>query len=64
MIEPLIVDMHLDLAWDAIFWNRDLTLPVKKVRSQEQSPPGDPSPGEERRSALAAHTSSYPYLLI
>ena len=44
MIEPLIVDMHLDLAWDAIFWNRDLTLPVKKVRSQEQSEPPQVAP--------------------
>ena len=44
MIEPLIVDMHLDLAWDAIFWNRDLTLPVKKVRSQELSEPPQVAP--------------------
>ena len=44
MIEPLIVDMHLDLAWDAIFWNRDLTLPVKQVRSQEQSEPPQVAP--------------------
>jgi membrane dipeptidase len=37
MSQPLIVDLHLDLAWDALFWNRDLTLPAHRVREQEQS---------------------------
>ena len=42
MTQPLIVDLHLDLAWDALFWNRDLTLPAHKVREQdaEDSPLG------------------------
>ena len=29
---PLIVDAHLDLAWNAIDWNRDLELPVEQIR--------------------------------
>lgn len=37
MSQPLIVDLHLDLAWDALFWNRDLTLPAHAVREQEAS---------------------------
>ena len=34
---PLIVDLHLDLAWDALFWNRDLTKSAHDVRRQEDS---------------------------
>src|SRR5436305_576632 len=29
---PLIADAHLDLAWNAIDWNRDLQLPVAEIR--------------------------------
>ena len=39
MPQPLIIDLHLDLAWDAIFWNRNLTLPVHEVRQQEANEP-------------------------
>ena len=39
MTQPLIIDLHLDLAWDALFWNRDLTLPAHEVRKQENSEP-------------------------
>lgn len=31
----LIFDAHLDLAWNAIDWNRDLLLPVEKIRQIE-----------------------------
>lgn len=31
----LIFDAHLDLAWNAIDWNRDLLLPVEKIRQLE-----------------------------
>ena len=31
----LIFDAHLDLAMNAIEWNRDLTLPVEKIRARE-----------------------------
>lgn len=32
---PLIVDSHLDLAWNAIDWNRDLKLTVPEIRRRE-----------------------------
>jgi membrane dipeptidase len=34
--DKLIFDAHLDLAWNAIDWNRDLTLPVEQVRRRER----------------------------
>lgn len=33
----LIFDAHLDLAWNAIDWNRDLRLPVEKIRALEKA---------------------------
>ncbi len=36
----LIVDGHLDLAWNGLQWNRDLRQPVQAIRSQEASQPG------------------------
>lgn len=32
----LIVDSHLDLAWNALQWNRDLRLSVYTIRNQER----------------------------
>jgi membrane dipeptidase len=32
----IIFDAHLDLAWNAIDWNRDLCAPVSEIRRQEQ----------------------------
>lgn len=32
----LIFDAHLDLAWNAIDWNRDLRLPVADIRKREK----------------------------
>jgi membrane dipeptidase len=32
----LIFDAHLDLAWNAIDWNRDLLLPVAEIRRRER----------------------------
>ena len=34
---PLIFDAHLDLAWNAIDWNRDLQKPVAEVRRLEKA---------------------------
>jgi membrane dipeptidase len=31
----LILDFHLDLAWNALEWNRDLSLPVAEIRRRE-----------------------------
>jgi membrane dipeptidase len=36
----LIIDAHLDLAWNAIDWNRDLRLPVADIRQSEQGMDG------------------------
>jgi membrane dipeptidase len=33
---PLIFDSHLDLAWNAIDWNRDLLQPVAEIRRRER----------------------------
>jgi len=32
----IIFDAHLDLAWNAIDWNRDLLLPVAEIRQRER----------------------------
>lgn len=36
----LIVDAHLDLAWNALQWGRDLLLPVHTIRVLEADMPG------------------------
>lgn len=36
----LIFDAHLDLAWNAIDWNRDLTLTLAEVRKREEGMSG------------------------
>jgi hypothetical protein len=28
----IVIDGHLDLAWNALSWNRDLTLTVAEIR--------------------------------
>src|SRR5947209_6126399 len=33
----IIFDAHLDLAWNAIDWNRDLLQSVEKIRAAEQA---------------------------
>jgi membrane dipeptidase len=32
----IVFDAHLDLAWNALDWNRDLRLPVAQIRQAEQ----------------------------
>ncbi len=34
----LIIDGHLDLAWNALQWNRDLLYSVHTIRNQERAP--------------------------
>jgi membrane dipeptidase len=36
----LIVDAHLDLAWNALQWNRDLSRPAHSIRTMEGGVPG------------------------
>ena len=31
----LIIDSHLDLAWNALGWDRDLTLPLAELNAAE-----------------------------
>ena len=58
MTQPLIIDLHLDLAWDALFWNRDLTLSALQVREQEAS--GPPQVAEGYNCGLC--TTTFPEL--
>lgn len=41
----LIVDAHLDLAMNALEWNRDLTRPIDEIRSREQQLTDKPDRG-------------------
>ncbi len=52
---PLIFDAHLDLAWNAIDWNRDLELPVEQIRRREKE---QQVPGKAR----GENTVSFPEL--
>jgi len=36
----LLFDAHLDLAWNALDWNRDLELTIGEIRKSEQGMPG------------------------
>jgi membrane dipeptidase len=36
----LVIDTHLDLSWNALQWNRDLTCSVYTIRAQEGDLPG------------------------
>src|SRR5688500_5796796 len=49
----LIFDAHLDLAWHALDWNRNLLLPVDEIRRAEADMPG---------KGRACNTVSFPEL--
>ena len=36
----LAIDAHLDLAWNALSWDRDLTLDIREINRREQGMPG------------------------
>ena len=40
-----IIDSHLDLAWNALSWNRDLTEPLDVLRQRESGMSDDPARG-------------------
>lgn len=42
---PLLFDAHLDLAMNAIEWNRDLTRPLAEIRAQEERMKDKPDRG-------------------
>src|SRR5688572_15907874 len=52
---PLIFDAHLDLAWNAIDWNRDLKLTVPEIRKREVE-------GKLNGKARGENTVSFPEL--
>ncbi|HEX3314495.1 MAG TPA: membrane dipeptidase [Gemmataceae bacterium] len=52
----LIFDSHLDLAWNAIDWNRDLRLPCDVIRQMERDA------GISGEKARACNTVSFPDL--
>src|SRR4051794_32850907 len=41
----LIVDAHLDLAMNALEWNRDLSRPIEEIRSRERDMTDKPDRG-------------------
>lgn len=41
----LIIDSHLDLSWNALSWNRDLTQPIAEVRKAEADMTDDKARG-------------------
>ena len=43
---PLIFDAHLDLAMNALEWNRDLTRPLAEIRAAHPDLPADTTTGE------------------
>ncbi len=44
-LPPLIFDAHLDLAMNALEWNRDLTRPLAEIRATEQGKSDKPDRG-------------------
>ena len=40
-----LFDVHLDLAMNAMEWNRDLTLPVSEIRDREKGKTDKPDRG-------------------
>ncbi|MEO8763887.1 MAG: membrane dipeptidase [Ginsengibacter sp.] len=46
MRKPFIVDAHLDLAMNAIEWNRDLTCPLSEIRQREMHMNDKPGRGK------------------
>jgi len=45
-MKRLIVDSHLDLAMNAIEWNRDFTKPLAEIRQRELNMKDKPDRGE------------------
>lgn len=45
MVKPFIIDAHLDLAMNAIEWNRDLSRPLNEIRQREMHMKDKPDRG-------------------
>ncbi|QDU62186.1 Membrane dipeptidase (Peptidase family M19) [Planctomycetes bacterium Pan216] len=48
-----MIDAHLDLAWNSIYFDRDLTLEVEEIRQREQGMADHPSRGRVTTSLAA-----------
>jgi len=48
-----VFDAHLDLAMNALEWNRDLTLPVSEIREREEGMSDKPDRGKNTVSLPA-----------
>ena len=46
MSQPFIIDAHLDLAMNAIEWNRDLSRPLDEIRQREMNMKDKPDRGK------------------
>ena len=46
MAKPFIIDAHLDLAMNAIEWNRDLSYPLDEIRQREMNMKDKPDRGK------------------
>src|SRR5437762_3558530 len=49
----LVIDAHLDLSWNALNWNRDLSLTVSEIRALER---------DMKEKNRAANTVAFPEL--
>ena len=54
----LIIDAHLDLAWNAVSYNRDLTLAVEAIRRREQGMTDEPGRGKATISLMELRRAS------
>ncbi len=52
-MKPLIIDGHLDLSMNAMEWNRDLTMPVRQIRTLEEGMDDKPDRGKNTVSLPA-----------
>ena len=55
-----IIDAHLDLAWNALSFNRDLTRSVEEVRRSEQGMTDEPSRGRNTLTLSELRRASIP----
>ena len=49
-----IFDSHLDLAWNALSFNRDLTVSVEEIRKREEGMNDEPGRGRKNADDLSA----------
>jgi hypothetical protein len=54
-----IIDAHLDLAWNALYFNRDLLASVTQVRAAERNLTDELSRGREHCRAAAPHRHTH-----